>query len=302
MKLERTKTRISEGNIAYADLGEGPPVVMVHGFPTSADLWTSEAMLLASRMRVIAPDLLGYGESDKPETADISIETQARYLGELMDELGIGDFAVVGHGIGGGIAQLLALDRGAKALVLIDSVILDTSPEEVVQTLQEQVMAQEQPDFIENVIRVTFDMGVEHKGKMDEGLLEAFIQPWRDDPAAFLRAGRSLGREGLEKRHRELAERDIDALVIWGEDDPFLSSELAERLGETLQRATVALLPACGHFVTFDAPHTVGPLMFEWLRQQYLGERHDPEHTGPVPVVLETRPDAQPEPDGDAGP
>src|SRR3989442_1523663 len=105
MALERMPAEVSGLKMAYADLGEGPAVVLIHGFPTSADLWAREAFLLASRMRVIVPDLIGYGESDKPADLDLSTRPQAGYVRELLTSLGIEEFAVVGHGMGGRIAQ-----------------------------------------------------------------------------------------------------------------------------------------------------------------------------------------------------
>ena len=63
---ERRRTAVSGGQLAYVDVGDGPPVLLVHGFPTSSYLWRREMWLLAQRMRVVAPDLLGYGESGKP--------------------------------------------------------------------------------------------------------------------------------------------------------------------------------------------------------------------------------------------
>ena len=78
--LERARARVSAGELAYAEAGDGPPVVLLHGFPTSADLWRREAPLLASRMRVVVPDLLGYGQSDRPAGADLTIVGQARHV------------------------------------------------------------------------------------------------------------------------------------------------------------------------------------------------------------------------------
>src|SRR6266849_2463009 len=127
--LKRAST--SGGAIAYRDQGEGPVVVLLHGFPTSSFLWRREIPLLASRMRVIAPDLLGYGESDRPEGVDLAEVAQAAYVRELLDRLGVEEVAVVGHDIGGAIGQLLALDPdgpAVRALVLIDSACFDAWP------------------------------------------------------------------------------------------------------------------------------------------------------------------------------
>src|SRR5205085_4009210 len=107
-------------------------------------------------------------------------------------------------------------------------------------------------------------------------------------PAAFFRAARGIEGKGLDPSGADLATLDVPAFIIWGEDDPFLPASLAERFQDALAGATAALLPGCSHFLTEDAPQTVGPLIYEFLRVRYLGERHSHHpHGGPVPVFLE---------------
>ena len=77
--------------------------------------------------------------------------------------------------------------------------------------------------------------------------------------------------------------------VLWGEDDPYLPPALAERLGETISTASVALLPGCSHLLPEDAPETLAPLLFEYLRSRYLQTPHTHE-AGPVVVELGRRP------------
>jgi 2-hydroxymuconate-semialdehyde hydrolase len=281
LDLEHRRIRLSGGELAYADLGEGPPVLLLHGFPTSSFLWRREAWLLAQRMRVIVPDLLGYGRSEKPAGGiDLSEPAQAGYMRELLAELGIQELAVVGHDLGGAVAQMLALDIGpaVRALVLLDSACFDAWPIEGVRMLQAATPEQETAEFVESVVRLTFDLGIAHQGRIDEAAMEAYVAPWVEDPGAFFRAVRAITGRGLAGREGELAGLDIPVFVIWGEEDPFLAPELAERLGETFPGGTVALLPGCSHFVNEDAPQTVGPLLYEYLRARYLGDRHD--HAG----------------------
>ena len=89
LDLERQVFRVSGGELAYVDVGEGPPVLLLHGFPTSAFLWRREIWLLAQGMRVIAPDLLGYGQSAKPADVDLSEPAQAGYVRELLVALSV---------------------------------------------------------------------------------------------------------------------------------------------------------------------------------------------------------------------
>lgn len=291
--LERTRIGLSAGQMAYVDMGEGPPVLLLHGFPTSADLWRREAWLMAQRMRVIAPDLIGYGHSDKPVGADLTEPAQAGYVRELLQTLGLTDVAIVGHDIGGAVAQILALDGPVrvKALVLLDSACFDAWPVEGVRMIQAMPTEQETAPIVDEILRAAFALGIAHQHRIEDGVVDGYIEPWKQDPAAFFRAVRSLSGNGLAGRDAELAALDVPTLIIWGEDDPFLPSELAERLGDAIPFSTVALLPGCSHYITEDAPQTVGPLVYEFLRLRYLGESHGPgPPTGPVRVFLE-RPD-----------
>jgi 2-hydroxymuconate-semialdehyde hydrolase len=271
--LELRRAPVSGGHIAYVDAGEGPVALLLHGFPTSSFLWRREVPLLASRMRVIAPDLLGYGASEKSETADLSEMAQARYVRELVEGLGVSELAVVGHDIGGAIAQVLALDSkdvAVRAMVLLDSACFDAWPIDGVRRLQEVTPEQETRNFVEDVVRLTFDLGVAHRNRIDEGAMASYLEPWMNDPPAFFRAVRGIEGKGLVGRDLDLAALEAPAFIIWGEEDPFLPAELGERLQAALPGSTLALLPGCSHFVMEDAPRTIGPLVYEFLRSRYL--------------------------------
>jgi pimeloyl-ACP methyl ester carboxylesterase len=160
-----------------------------------------------------------------------------------------------------------------------------------VRMIQAALPEQETAPFVEEILRAAFDLGIAHQSRIEPGVVEGYIEPWKQDPAAFFRAIRSLTGKGLAGRDAELAGLDIPALIIWGEEDPYLPAELAERLGDAIPFSTVALLPGCSHYVTEDAPQTVGPLVYEFLRLRYLGESHGHgPYGGPVRVFLE-RPD-----------
>lgn len=289
MRAERRRVRVPGGELSFVDAGEGPPLLLVHGFPTSSYLWRRDVPLFASRMRVIVPDLLGYGLSDKPSDADLSLPGQARSIRHFLTSLDLDALAVVGHGLGGGVAQLLALDHPelVQAMALIDSVAFDAWPSPAVRRIQETLP--ERPSFeqVESRMAELFDEGMGHRDRLDQAAFDEYLAPWRADPGAFVRAARAITGEGLAGRDEELAALGLPAFVVWGEDDAFLSVELAERLGESLGYSMVALLPGCGHFVGEDAWQTVGPLLYEFLRLRYLKDSHGHVEPGPVPVFLE---------------
>jgi pimeloyl-ACP methyl ester carboxylesterase len=273
--LDRRRARLSAGELAYVDEGDGPVVLLVHGFPTNADLWRNLIGLLAPRFRVVAPDLLGYGRSATPDEADLSLPAQAKHVGELLDELGVREFAAVGHGIGGGIAQLLATAGGVRTLVLLDSVAFDGwPPAGTVPGLTDGDASSGTEALADRAVRESLARGMGHPERLPAADLELFAAPWRNDPGALLHAAAALDGKGLSGVAGRLRELDIPIMLVWGEDDPWLPPSLGERLQEELGDAALALLPGCSHFVMEDASETVTPIVFEFLRLRYLGESH----------------------------
>jgi 2-hydroxymuconate-semialdehyde hydrolase len=292
--LDRKRAPVAGGAMAYVDEGEGPAVVLIHGYPTSAHLWRDLVPILAPTFRAIAPDLLGYGDSDKPAEAPLDIRAQAAGVRELLDTLDIHEFAAVGHDVGGGIAQLLAFEGGVRTLVLADAISLDSWPIEGVRMIQVADPSTVDEEFAAELVKVTFDLGMRRRDRLADEDLEEFVRPWRADPVALIRAARGIDGIGLAGSEDRLMALDIRTLVLWGEDDPYQPEQHAERLGELLAGATVATLPGCSHFVTEDAPEVALPLVAEYLRVHHLGRRH--AHAGPTPIDLGISFERPPEP------
>jgi 2-hydroxymuconate-semialdehyde hydrolase len=282
--LERRRAHLDAGEMAYAEEGDGPAVLLLHGFPTSFHLWRDLVPILAPRFRVIAPDFLGYGDSAKPpDPGALTIRAQAEAVRELLAHLGVEEFAVIGHDIGGGVAQLLAFEGGVRTMVLADTISLDSWPIEAVKMIAGARDEDVTEEFAVDVARLAFDVGMVHRDRLAEEDLEEYLRPWRRDRGALVRAARAIdgvGLEGSQERLRSLQQR---VLVAWGEEDPYQPVEWAERLGELLPGSTVALLPGCGHFITEDAPDTVVPLIARYLETHELGGH---AHAGPTPVEL----------------
>ena len=289
---EKGRYRVSAGELAYLELGdpEDPAVVFLHGFPSSSYLWRHVAPLLAPWMRVIVPDLLGAGDSDKPASAALGLRAQAGYIRELLGGLGITSFAVVGHGFGGGVAQRLALEGGVGAMVLVDAAAFDAWPGEPTREAQSQAPTSG-PALAEAVVRTALELGIRHRNRLTEDDIAEYLRPFggEEGSAACFRFLRALDGEGLVGIEPELGRLQVPTLVLWGEEDPFHPAELAERLGDALPMASVALLPGCSHFLPEEVPETIGPLMFEYLRSRYLGAPHT-HAGGPVTVELGRRP------------
>src|SRR5438067_1921087 len=107
--------------------GAGNPVVLIHGFPTSSHLWNDVVPLMPPGHRIVVLDLLGYGRSDRPKGHGVDLAAHGTRTVALLDELRIDRACLVGHGMGGGIAQWIAAHHVPRVshLCLIDSVSID---------------------------------------------------------------------------------------------------------------------------------------------------------------------------------
>ncbi|MGE5226865.1 MAG: alpha/beta fold hydrolase [Planctomycetaceae bacterium] len=248
MSLER------HASLAYLDEGprDADVVVLLHGWPTSSFLWRRLTPLLATRFRVLVPELVAGG-----------LRAQADAVEGFLARLGVERFAAVGHAHGGGVAQLLAFDgAGVDALVLIDSVAFDQAPPEDLDP------------------RSFLERGSVEFSFLTEEELEGYARaPFRFPPDL---GGALVGRED------EMAAWDFPIFLLWGEEDPYLPVSLAERLCDAMPASTLGVVPDSGHFLLDDAFDSVGMLIHEYLRARYLGAPHG--HEGIVMLQLERRP------------
>lgn len=279
----------SGGELSYTDAGQGPPVVLLHTVPLWSLQWRRYMPQLAARHRVIAPDLLGAGHSAKPAGALLHPRAQAGYVRELLTHLGIERFAAVGHGIGGAVAQLLALESDAvDAMVLIDA----ASPDEPSSGFADVPPPEATASGVVASIRALVDAGARHRARIGDALLDAYAEPYREEPAAFLRMIDGLDVGGPVGRGPDLGSLAMPVLLLWGEEDPFVPPAAGETLNEAIDSSTLGLLPGCGHFLTDEAEDTILPMIAEYLRAMYLRAPHghaEPKE-GVVMLQLERRP------------
>jgi pimeloyl-ACP methyl ester carboxylesterase len=284
------RVSVSGGDLSVVDIGDpnAPAVLFVHGLPTSSFLWRAFGPAMPPAMRAIVPDLLGAGASDQPSGVPLGMQAQAEYLAELLDALGVGRAAVVGHAHGGGIAQLLALRGRADALVLVDSIALGRSATEPMRELLD--LAARKDADLDAVIGQAFDAGMTHRDRLQAQAVDEYRRPFagEDGRAALARFATAFEGDGVAGVEEDLAELQIPVFLVWGEEDTLTPPALGERLNDVIPRSSLALLPGCGHFLPEEAPQTVVPLLYEYLRGAYAGLPHAHE-TGPTTIELGRR-------------
>lgn len=256
--------------IAYLDEGDGPPVLLIHGIPTSSLLWRDIIPALARTHRVIAPDMLNYGKSDKPERADVSIAAQARLMVGVLDALGIARADVVSHDIGGGVAQIIAVrhPERVKKLVLSSAVCFDSWPiPEFTPLQQPNSEAGMSLDAFIDMLRGFLPAGVHRAESLTEEAMSIIMAPWSSEEGkrALFRNFRRLNPEYTQAIAGELTRLDHETLVLWGREDPFQKPAYAEKLQNAIPNARLTWIDEAAHWIMEEKPDEVAAALTEFL-------------------------------------
>jgi uncharacterized protein (TIGR00369 family) len=262
LSRSKRKIRTFAGDVAYLRQGQGPAVLLLHGIPSSSYLWRDVIDLLAPTFDVLAPDLLGYGDSDKRLDADLSLAAQARYMVAFMETVGIHQAAVIGHDIGGGVAQLMAVDEPQRVarLVLIDSAVDNNWPVPVIARLKEPAWDQIMVNIdMRKGLREGLETGMVTAGRVTDEVVDEWTRPFQDlgGRRAYLRAARALNNRDLISRSKHIEEIETPTLILWGANDAYLESRWAEVLQHKFRNSTVEIIDPGGHFLPLDRPDAV---------------------------------------------
>jgi pimeloyl-ACP methyl ester carboxylesterase len=250
------------------------PVLLLHGMPTNALLWRRIGPTLSAEgYRVFAPDLLGFGKSGDPPSQKFGIADQARYVHQFVSGIGLRDYVIVGHDIGGGIAQHLAVSYPelTLGLVLVNTVternwppllmrILGTRPFSLVGAVVDRMVG------FESVLGWGIRSAMRHAAHCTPHVLEAYASTLasRGGSSYIARVARDLTAKDTIGLTPKVASAGVPALVIWGEDDPYLDLQSGIRLADALG-ASLEQLSDCGHFVPEECPFELAQSMLPFL-------------------------------------
>lgn len=262
--------------VAYRDEGDGEAVLLIHGMARSSETWRAVLPRLAKKYRVVAPDLLGHGESAKPR-GDYSLGAFAVWLRDLLDELGIVSATVVGHSLGGGVAMQFVYQHPdyCRRLVLIASGGLGSDVGLILRLLSAPGA-----EFVLPIIapRPVVDAG----NKVRSWLGSAGIQSprgaelWssysslsdRKTRNAFLRTLRSVvdyQGQAVSAVNRLRAAAHLPVMAIWGEADGIIPVSHAYTAQQARQDSRLEVLEGIGHFPQVEAPTEVVDLIEDFI-------------------------------------
>lgn len=255
---------------AAGSRGAGEPLVLVHGFPTSGHLWGEVVPLLPAGHRVVVVDLLGYGRSDRPGAHRLDIGAHADRLLALLDALRIGEATLVGHGLGGGVVQSLAVRFPARVrrLCLVSSVAFDVWPSSGIRFWKRlhALFAVTPPSWVQSVMRTSLQRGY---ANADQGMrsLEHYARVFAsaDGRAAFVRHLRALDAADTAALAPQLPSIAVPTAVVWGQSDPFIPLAVGRRLRDAIPGATLDVVPSARHYLPEDTPAALSAVIAHLL-------------------------------------
>lgn len=240
--------------VRFKDEGEGPPVILIHGFASSLETWDAVIPVLSKTHRVIALDLKGFGWTDRPE-GDYSPWAQARIVRALMDRRGIARAAIVAHSWGSSVALALALgDEGrVSRIALYDAWVYEDQIPTFFRLARRggtgeflfSAYYSERPD--ERLALAFYDPTVLQE-KLAEDVEKSLERP--GTVAAALAAVRGQQFAEVEKRYRTIKK---PVLLLWGREDVVTTLDFGERLSRELPSSRLVVYPKCGHFPMLEA-------------------------------------------------
>ena len=259
---------IDGGRAHYLELGRGKPVVLLHGIPGDSRTWRYNVDVLASRFRVLALDLPGWGRSEMPRRFAYSLEDLARFVHGFSTALELERPSLMGLHLGGLVALETALRHPDQTgrLVVIGAPLLST----------DTPLRLEPPGSL--LGRLLFKLGsaravkrLMRRGFLDRGNLSADLVPGY---ARALRRGRTLqgialGNAAIRERwpelRRDLARLATPTLAVWGAEDAVTSLDNARFLVDTAPNAALHVVGHTGHCCHEEAPAGFNRAVMEFL-------------------------------------
>lgn len=282
--IARRRIRVGDIRLSVVEAGDGEPVILLHGFPELSHSWRHQIPALAAAgYRVLAPDLRGYGDSDRPERVeDYAIATLVGDLAGLVAEAG-GGAHLVGHDWGGSLAWVLAATQPAmvRSLVILNSphptASAEARRESDAQKAKSWYMLLFQfpgvaetylsADDFANLRAFVFDTAP--PGTFPEEDRRVFIDALRRDGA--LTAALNYYRANMPpaawiRTPPQLPPVSVPTMIVWGEEDAYLGMELLDRSVEKCAGPVrVERVPGVGHWIQQQAPERVNALLLDWL-------------------------------------
>jgi pimeloyl-ACP methyl ester carboxylesterase len=269
--------------VAYIDEGEGDPLLLLHGCPFHSYEWKDVIPLLSHKFRVIAPDLLGLGDTVVDLEADYRLPEDAEMVRAFLDALGISSAHFVGHDHGGA-TSLLLMERAPqlmRTLTLTNIEAYDQWPsDEERPYLKMIVNPLTSPLFwaalhLRAVRRHVFSIAANRQEVLTDDVLKAFIRPHASTPGRWQRLRRFF-RWQLDPEHNHVTVRAVEwmrkfktpTLILWGKQDGNFGGAIAERLAKDIPGVVrIEWMEESGHLPMIEEPERYAQAVMSFIAE-----------------------------------
>lgn len=253
--------RFGGDEVAYEVMGDGSPLVLVHGFPGNSFSWRQVAPALARHHRVHVYDMLGFGQSAKHEGQKIFGEPQTRLLAALLEHWKLDAPLMVAHDIGVAFALGAHLFEGRqyRRLLLMSAGVINPSVSANSMHARAHLKAYQTmpPKLYAQIMRAHIPTTM-HTG-MSEEIFQGYFGPWStpEGQASYYRFLGDFEESYLDRIEAKLDQVVPETLILWGDDDTWIPLARGERVQSLILRSELRLIPGAGHFLMDDAPDAV---------------------------------------------
>ena len=263
--------------VVYRTAGKGPVLLLVHGLAGSAETWKHVMPALAKRFSVLAPDLLGQGQSDKPR-GEYSLGAHANTLRDLMDTLGHQRATVVGQSLGGGVAMQFAYQfpERCERLVLVDSGGLGREVTFYLRLLAVPGFESVFPFFCTPRLRDAGNLVATWLGRAGVRSTPASQEVWRsyasladeENRSAFFRSLHDVidfNGQAVSALGRLYRAARLPTLIVWGAQDPLLPVSHAVAAHKAIPGSRLEIFDGVGHYPHCEAPERFVALLVDFI-------------------------------------
>ena len=270
--MESRYADVNGMRLHYLEEGEGSPVLLLHGWPTNAQLWRNILPAVGKHRRAIALDLPGFGASDKPVDRRYDFRFYEETLEGFREHLGVEQLGLAVHDLGGPVGLYWATRHPDR---LTDLAVLNTlAYPDFSLALKVFMLSLRTPlvrRFLTSArgIKAAMRLGVEDKRCISPDVAAIYQRPYESDEArkALLLSalGASIG--GFRRIEQGLAHIKVPVRIVYGRKDRILPdvSETMARLQDSFPQAEATELDDAGHFLQEDAPEEVAELLAEFF-------------------------------------
>ena len=263
--------------VAYRSAGSGPAIVLVHGITSTSATWERVMPYLAPRFTVIAPDLLGHGQSAKPR-GDYSLGAYASGVRDLMVTLGHESATFVGHSLGGGVVMQLAYQfpERCERLVLVDSgglgrevsLLLRAATLPLSEVVLPLLASARLLDAGRAVGRLFGRVGLQAGTDMAELARGHASLADPEARAAFVHTLRTIvdpGGQRVDASDRLYLAESIPFMLVWGARDPIIPVEHGIAAHELVPSSRLEVFEGAGHFPHVDEPQRFLDVLLDFI-------------------------------------